>query len=188
MRSAPGLRKRGMRPRAGRISRQSIERVPVTASRPGPADRKPVEVREPRSSKAGSAAGSGTDIRALERQCESSTAAWMVRYHYLASVRPHNFFHDREPEPGTSPTRLLTAPEAIKNVIPLFRSHPRAVIGDANASFGVDFNDDLGIRRCMTDRVLDQISNRILDRVPTTLDEGRSLGTDNGDRAFLSDC
>jgi hypothetical protein len=79
----------------------------------------------------------------------------MVRYHHLASVGPPNFFHDREPEPSTRPTTLLTAPEAIKNVISLFRSHSDAVIGDADASFGADFDDDLGVRRCVTDRVFD---------------------------------
>jgi len=100
-------------------------------------------------------------------------------------MRLHDFFDDRKPEPGAGAARLPATPEAVEQMRPILEARAPATIGDADAAVRRELHSHLRVRRCKCNRILEQVAQRVLDRVPVPSNMNRVISADKRDGTLL---
>jgi hypothetical protein len=80
-------------------------------------------------------------------------------------MRSHDFADDGEAEAGPFLLFARATPEPFENVLPILPWHAAAAIGHLDPAGTMDRHGHFRSRRRVNDRVLNQISQRILERV-----------------------
>jgi hypothetical protein len=88
-------------------------------------------------------------------------------------MRLDDLQNDRQTQTGAVGASSLAAPEALEDVRPIVGRDPRPAVLDTDRAPLVDFDDHLGSRRRMHERVFDQIAQRIFDRAHRRRSPGR---------------
>src|SRR5262249_60822290 len=91
-------------------------------------------------------------------------------------MRAHNFADDGKAEAGALLLFARAAPEPLENVLSIPPRHATAAIGHVDPAGTIDRHDHFRSSRRVNDRVLDQISQRILERVSVCFDVHWPLG------------
>src|SRR5947209_3202653 len=81
--------------------------------------------------------------------------------------------------------RALGTPETLKNLFSVCGGHPMAVIHHAKRAVGMRPNDNLTLRRRINNRILNQVSEGVSDRMNVSLHLHGTAGRDKSKRAFL---
>ena len=76
-------------------------------------------------------------------------------------MRPDDLHDDRQTQPGSVGTNPFAAPEALKDVRPIFRRNAWTAVQDADRALRVDLDDHFGPRRRMHERIFNEIAQRI---------------------------
>src|SRR5262245_63445573 len=102
-------------------------------------------------------------------------------------MRPHDLADDGEAEAGAFLLFAPAAPEPFENVLSILRWHAAAAIGHFYPAPAIDRHGHFRSSRRVNDRVLDQISQRILERVSVCFHVHGPLGSDERDGLTLGD-
>src|SRR2546425_10141457 len=103
--------------------------------------------------------------RWIECERKNSASAWIVRDADATAMCSHDLADDRQTESRTWCLRVLAAPEAFEQVLPILGSHAAAAIADFQTPIAMQADDDFRIGRRMRHGVLDQIADCIFDRM-----------------------
>src|SRR5262245_54006025 len=122
-----------------------------------------------------------------EREGEGGAPARIVCDAHTATVRSHGFADDSETKAGAFVPLPGAAPEPFENVLAILWRHAAAVISHFNPTRAFDCDGHLRSIRGVQDGVLDQISERIFERVSVSVDLHRLLGADKCNGPLLSD-
>src|SRR5262249_58537172 len=88
---------------------------------------------------------------------------WIICDADTAVMRPHDLADDGEAEAGAFLLFAPAAPEPFENVLSILRWHAAAAIGHFNPAGAIDRHGHFCSSRRVNDRVLNQISQRILE-------------------------
>src|SRR6516164_2363931 len=102
-------------------------------------------------------------------------------------MRSHDLADDGEAEAGAFLLFAPAAPEPFENVRSILWRHTTAAIGHFNPASTVDRHGHFGSSWRVNDRVLDQISQRIFERVSVRFHVHWPLGSDKRYRLLLGD-
>src|SRR5215467_3115788 len=102
-------------------------------------------------------------------------------------MRSHDFADDGEAEAGPFLLFARATPEPFENVLPILPWHAAATIGHLDPAATIDRHGHFRSRRGVNDRVLNQISQRILERVSVCFYVDWSLGSDERNGLTLGD-
>ena len=97
-----------------------------------------------------------------------------------AAMGFHDLRDDGEAQPGAVRGRRPAAPEALENPRAVFLGHARPVVADVDAAAGARADRDFAARRCVDDRILDQVADRVVDGIGVAADNDGSIGADEG--------
>src|SRR5262249_20796343 len=126
-------------------------------------------------------------VRRWKREREHGAAVRIVGDAHTAAMCPHGFADDGETQASAFASLRRAAPESFKNVVAILSRHAAAVISHFNPTSAIDGHGHLRSIRRVQDGVLDQISERIFERVSVSVDLHRLLGADKCNRPVLSD-
>src|SRR5262249_2694986 len=122
-----------------------------------------------------------------KQQREQSPASGVVQHRYVTAMSPHGFFDDGEAETGTFLLWLFAAPESIKYPLAVLCRDATAVVCNSQPGVGINGAGDLSSHRRVQHAVLDEVPDRVCDRVAVRVCQNGLLGADKSDRAFPGD-
>src|SRR5262245_35964281 len=102
-------------------------------------------------------------------------------------MRSHDFVDDGEAEAGALLLFAPAAPEPLENVLTILPRHAAAAIGHLDPAATIDRHGHFRSRRRVNDRVLNQISQRIFERVTVCFYVDWPLASDEGNGLLLGD-
>src|SRR5262249_24645776 len=126
-------------------------------------------------------------VRRWKREREHGASARIVCDAHTAAMRSHGFPDNGEAQAGAFVSLPRAAPEPFENVLAIISRDAAAVISHFNSTSAIDRHGHLRSIRRVQDGVLDQISERIFERVSVSVDLHRLLGADKCNRPVLSD-
>jgi hypothetical protein len=98
-------------------------------------------------------------------ECEHHPAARIVVHRDGALMRLHDLSDDRKAETSAAGALSLATPESLEHVTPLVSRDPGSTVRDAHAAIGGCGDHYLAPGNGVSNRVLDQISDCIANRV-----------------------
>src|SRR5262249_8947729 len=102
-------------------------------------------------------------------------------------MRSHDFADDGEAEAGAFLLFARAAPEPLETALPILWRHAAAAIGHFDAAGTIDRQGHFRPSRRVSDRVFDQISQRIFERVSVCFDVHWPLGSGERNGLTLGD-
>src|SRR5262249_890971 len=116
---------------------------------------------------------------------EHHPAARMVVYRDGALMRLHDLRDNREAETGTAGALSFATPEPLEHVTPLISRDTGSMVRDAHAAIGRRRDQNLAPGGSVSNRILDQISDRIANRVSVPSHDDRLVVAIEGDGFVL---
>src|SRR5262249_42055066 len=113
--------------------------------------------------------------------------AWIVCDADTATMRSHDFVDDGEAEAGAFLLFARAAPEPFENVLSMLWRHAATAIGHFNPAGTIDRHGHFRSCRRVSERVLDQISQRVFERVGVCFNVHWPLGSGERNGFTLGD-
>src|SRR6516164_7227775 len=130
-------------------------------------------------------AGASVHCRRRKAEREHHPAAGIVVHRDGALMCLHDLGDDRKAETRPAGTFSLAAPEPFEHVTPLIPRDAGATVRDAHGTIGRRRDHYLAPGSGVSNRVLDQISDRIANRVSVPSHDDRRVVTIEGDGFVL---
>jgi len=103
-------------------------------------------------------------------------------------MRPDDFHNDRQSEPGAVGSGTLSAPESVENAGSVFNRNTRPTVEDTEHAIPADLDDHLSFECGMRERVLDQVTQSVLDCPCVAQDDNGAVGAREPDGAPAGQC
>ena len=97
-------------------------------------------------------------------------------------MRPDDLHNDRQAQSGSVGPHPLAAPEALEDVRLILRRDAWTAVLDADRPLWADLDNDLALRRCMRERIFNEIAQRIGNCARVANDQNRMIGASQRDR------